>query len=183
MNMATAAQSHPDSIPALVRAFDVHHAITLYPEWTFAITHLDKRVENRESPRLTKIARKLIGKPLAIHAGAKQVDVDGMLITARWEGWTHHQAKMTGTGGALITGSSSFAKAEQRVDLDIRIEQAITCSAIVAVVRLTDILEPGDKRAPWHARDQYGWRFELLAALKRPITAKGHQGIWRLDGR
>ena len=54
---------------------------------------------------------------------------------------------------------------------------------LVAVVRVAELLEPGDKRAPWHAHDQYGIRFELVAALPRPITAKGAQGVWRLSGR
>jgi len=181
--------SNIDSIPALVREYDVHHALTLCPEWAWAIAALDKRVENRSgrSP-VVAAARKLIGKPLAIHAGAKLVDVDGMRITARWEGWSFSHARATvvparGPTAPATVETTIISKGPRRIELDTRLEQAIACSAIVAVVRPIEVLEPGAKRAPWHARDEYGIRFELVAALPRPITAKGAQGVWRLDGR
>ena len=91
--------SNIDSIPALVREYDVHHALTLYPEWAWAIVALDKRVENRSgrSP-VVAAARKLIGKPLAIHAGAKLVDVESMIATSRIEGWSWSRTMRAGAG-------------------------------------------------------------------------------------
>jgi len=94
--------SNIDSIPALVREYDVHHALTLCPEWAWAIAALDKRVENRSgrSP-VVAAARKLIGKPLAIHAGAKLVDVESMIATSRIEGWSWSRTKVGPAGMAL----------------------------------------------------------------------------------
>ena len=50
----------------------VTHAITLWPEWAYAIRHLGKDVENRgdTSKRSYVALRGYVGERIAIHAGA-----------------------------------------------------------------------------------------------------------------
>lgn len=72
-------------------------ALTLWPEWVYAIVHLGKRIENRGWPP----PESLIGQPFALHAGKSiggngrdpRLDVGSMLQIAsdagyRWEGKT-----------------------------------------------------------------------------------------------
>ena len=54
-------------IPRLRPSRGALRALTLWPEWAWAVCHLGKNVENRSWP----IPRGMVGETIAIHAGAR----------------------------------------------------------------------------------------------------------------
>lgn len=54
------------ALASFARATGIEYALTLWPEWAWAIANLDKRVENRTwAPPIS-----MVGKRIAIHSGA-----------------------------------------------------------------------------------------------------------------
>ena len=130
------------------------YVLTLWPEWAHAITHLGKRVENRGWKRDS-----MIGEDLAIHAGAKIGGHRGVsegLLEVEW-----------------------MAPATERFRSVLR-EADIVTSAIVAVVRVKDIVQ--DPGLPWAAAGQWNWVLDNVRVLKKPIPCSGKQGIWKIEG-
>lgn len=139
-------------------------ALTLWPEWAWAIHHLDKRVENRGWPIPG-------GSWYALHAG-KNVGgragvmprVDGLFMLdemARRAGWGRIGSHYMRDGGPVV-------------DCETR---PIQTSAIVGLFRVTAHLR--SSRDPWHVPGQIGNRFEYVP-LATPVPCKGAQGLWRV---
>lgn len=157
-------------------------ALTLHPEWAWAIVHLDKRVENRSwRPPESVIPD---GARFAIHAGSRIGGRDGdtfealaeVMLAAREAGWEHEQV---GAGWTLTKGGRSVALTEAAV-LGV-------AGRVVAIAALREILPPregiGDEPHPaWKVPGQYGWLLDDVAVLdygRQPVI-RGHQGLWRL---
>jgi len=133
-------------------------ALTLWQPWATLIAHGGKTVENRT----WRPPKKLIGGPLAIHAGKT------------WE------------RGA----TSSMSSAQRAAYLDAVRCLGVTSNwptgAIVAVARLDGVLRPGPGSlldiktddAIWWDDYQYGWILRDVRTLDEPIPAKGRQGVW-----
>lgn len=158
-------------------------AITLWPEWAWAIARLDKRIENRGwvPPRGALVP----GDWLAIHAGAniggrpgRKATNDGIytLVEAAYAvGWQSVGVEMP--TGPMLT---RFRRSEE--DVEVFVE----CSAIVAVAKYQDAfrapLEPQRCR-PWQAPSQagypcFGWLLTDVVTLPDPVPCKGKQGLW-----
>lgn len=124
-------------------------ALTLWPEWAWAICHLDKRVENRTwAPG----ARLPVGSRLAIHAGKY----------------------IGGTLGATDEGVEAvrfMARGAQTVGID-----RCTTSAIVAVVTIDGFDQ--EQRTKWDVPGLWHWRFRDVEVLATPIPCRGAQGLW-----
>ena len=58
-------------------------ALTLTPEWAWAVTALDKRVENRT----WRPPERMIGQRIAIHAGKARPDIGAVELMAGCSGW------------------------------------------------------------------------------------------------
>lgn len=165
-------------------------AITLWPEWAWAILHLGKDIENRGYP----LPESLIGKWIGLHAGKHVGGKPGFVATvAGWEGvanmagdcWEcQHSAPgpgWTGTPTAFVW--DPIAKDAPR-PTSTRIELATTplvTSAIVAVVRF------GRPRPPiafgggyWRVASQWGWPISDMMPLATPVPCKGAQGLWEV---
>lgn len=178
-----AALKDVDTISGLLAA-GVGHCLTLWPEWLFAITELDKRVENRDyAPPLW-----LQGKRIALHAGQyiggrkgkvsteEGIDsVTGMAVEAGWE------------PSAFSTDhfSCDLKKDEKTVRFgpDLIVRGAIAC-----IVTLARITRPRNKQRirgnpvvgdPWYT-GSFGWRFENIVKLTRPIPCSGNRKVWSL---
>ena len=148
-------------------------ALTLDGVWPWAITVLDKAVENR-SPRFAKsIAKQIGGGWLAIHAGknignrpgrpATNEAIRGLLAMALDAGWE---------GGPTI-----YNKGGRRVGFQ---ESDVRTSAIVAVCRVGRVLPPGES-APWKVTESAAVELLDVRVLPEPVPCKGKQGLWRLD--
>lgn len=159
-------------------------ALTLWPEWAFAIHHLDKRVENRTwlVPKdewfMLHAGKYVGGKPGGFH------EQDGMtsLREMAWlSGWTPKQAGRVGRPWSCvfshpthtaITAHDPSAPAETC--------NPILTSHILGAFRVTrhDAPYHGDTSG-WRVPDQVGNVFEYRP-LAAPVPCKGAQGLWRV---
>lgn len=123
-------------------------ALTLWPEWAWAITHLGKDAENRSERFARQIARRVGDGWLAIHAGMRR-PADFAAVAA-----------MSGMPyGVLIE------------------DARLTRGAIVALAKIGDVLEPG-AQAPWKLTFSAALALSPVVVLPEPISCKGQQGLW-----
>lgn len=131
------------------------NALTLKHPWALAIRDWGKRVENRTwAP-----PRHLIGKWLAIHGGADP------------------------KGRARIEALNDLRSLIQRgLAPQVSLADAIV-PGIVCVVRLARVVRVGDDdpivESPWF-HGPYGWVFDKVEPLPKPIRCPGKQGLWPL---
>lgn len=153
-------------------------AITLWPEWAWAICALGKNVENRTwRPTLRNCEQ------FAIHAGNSFGGylASGLTIEDIFEpvfemasraGWSLGYQRT----GNLIKGrhESSQASIEQEIS-------KIPTGKVVAITTLLGVRDPskgGNGVWPWWAEDQYGWMLRDTVVLPRPVLAKGCRSLW-----
>ena len=153
-----------------------YRALTLWPEWAWAIHHLDKRVENRTWALP-------IGEWFALHAGkspggkptleaACDADV-AIRLTAQSAGW-----QVATTNGDLRTSKVTFRKERHSVAWNVLETPTSTILGVFRVIR-TEPPNRGDLTG-WRVPGQVGNVLEYRP-LPAPIPGvKGAQGIWRL---
>ncbi len=157
---------------------DQRLALTIWPEWAWAIAHFGKDIENRTwvPPRY------IVGKWLAIHAGAhiggRKGDVallEGLSDLREMAESVADERGGDSMGGGLPEYSELISK--------------IATSAVVAVVKVKGHIY-GDAMG-WYAGPEtlnadgkvvpsYGWELASLIALPVPVKCKGAQGLWPL---
>lgn len=156
-------------------------AYTLKPHWAHAIAHLGKRCENRTRP----IPKGLVGKRVAIHAGAwsgiERVAWLDELDTA-FPGTMAERRERC--GGSLAPEGLSAGQAGRPAKPGV-----MRCSAFVATAVLASSCAPGadtlDLRdtqwTAWAMPGFWWWRLTDVRTLSSPVpTARGAQGPWRL---
>lgn len=165
--------------------FPVHlPCLTLWPEWAYAIVHLEKPVENRGWPP-PKIME---GKWMGIHAGKKiggseMSERDGMecmLLTADHAGVRFSQSHPSDIRDLRTLSHLEQAELVFRTTKAVRLQS----SHLVAVVRLGSAKPPevSDRvMRGWRRLSQWGWEFSEMAPLTAPIPCKGALGLWRLS--
>ena len=165
---------------AALNALGVRKALTLWPEWAWAICYLDKLVENRGwAP-----PESLIGQRIAIHAGAhiggrkgkfaRAEGVEAVLTTAVHAGWEISEQ--------FVRGHDIFVEMRKGAPLVEFNPGKITTGAIVAHARLAQVREGDpDEHSGWYF-GPCGWRIEDVVVLAEPIPMSGAQGLWELAG-
>jgi hypothetical protein len=147
-------------------------AVTIYPEWVWAILRLSKDCENRGfSPRKLKE-----GERLALHAGkyvggrpakdARQAALDALVFMARRAGW-----QPTPLGGLDMQFDRNGDQAVLRFD-------EIQRSAVVAVATLAGARRNSD--SPWGVPGQIHWGLADVVELPKPVRCPGERGLWSL---
>ena len=145
-------------------------ALTLWPEWAWAVHHLDKRVENRTWALP-------VGEWFALHAGkhiggrpGSEAALDGL----------HSLKSMANRAGwrfdtTLVTDEVSVDRKGRVVAAKIR---TIQTSAILGLFRVTrtEASNQGDLTG-WRVPDQVGNIFEYRP-LSLPVPCRGAQGLW-----
>jgi hypothetical protein len=126
-------------------------AITLWPEWVYAILHFGKDVENRtwRGPE---------GETLALHAGKHIVGSPSVNSTI--------------LGIDTVINVASFLN---RWSCLFHPDDVVT-SAIVATFRVGRIR--WNHPSKWSAADMWQWPIENLRVLPEPIHCRGMQGLW-----
>jgi len=129
-------------------------ALTLWPEWVYAVHHLGKRVENREWAIP-------IGRTFALHAGRSIGGRPGKV--AEEEG--------------LESVQFMARRAGVQMDFHLRAND-IGTSMIYGVFRVLSVDRPGEGALDgWRVPDAFGNNFRYWP-LREPISVKGAQGLW-----
>ena len=141
-------------------------ALTLWPEWAYAIAHLGKRVENRtwEPPA------SLIGQRIAIHAGKHVGGRAG--APAMFEGAC---ALIDTAEAAGVVGVIQNAVGRKSISAR-QLSEIVTASAIVATARLVGF--DREQRTPWDVPGMIHWRLEDVLLVDPVIPCSGRQGLW-----
>ena len=158
------------------------NALTLWPEWAWAIHNLDKRVENRG----WKIP---LGRWFALHAGkhiggrpggaAEEAGMFDLIHMAARAGWYSDLFGVTaGSWSIQFRRQGGVGTTAHDPRCKMASANTVRTSAILGVFRVTEH-QPVDGRGPWKARGQIGNVFEYVP-LASPIACKGAQGLWTL---
>lgn len=153
-------------------------AITLWPEWAYAITQLGKRVENRT----WHPPRSLVGQRFAIHAGASiggrkgrvalSEAIDSVTMTAQSCGWEHEW----NTDDGELIDSASLWRGEEQAFLDAFIPtSAIVCTAVLDRVECD---KWHDDTPPWGVMGSVWWMLRDVVVFETPLPMKGKLGLW-----
>ena len=163
------------ALASLRRAVGVDYALTVWPEWAWAVDNLDKLVENRGWP----LPANMIGKRFAVHAGAHiggrkgapaaREGIEAVATMAALAGWTVTQASVH----ALDFSKDGVVK---RMTFSEIPRSAITSMAVLASCTAPSPVHSDDG---WYTGD-YGFRLADRQALPAPIHCSGAQGFWRL---
>lgn len=140
-------------------------AITLWPEWAYAVAHLGKNIENRtwEPPD------GLLGQMIAIHGG---VSIGGR--ASKKPGFAFEAIRQMTLTAAMCGQSEDVLRT---ITPGVVTEKG---RGIVAVARLKGVhRHPEGLR--WYAGDNlFGWVLGDVYTLPRPVPCMGAQGLWRL---
>jgi hypothetical protein len=151
-------------------------ALTLYPEWAWAILHLDKRVENRSKALPKGMAGQLVALHAGKHIGGKKGHpshmrgINNLRGVASWAGWK------PGPPGAEWR---TFSRQETRVNMQ---DFPMHTSSIVAFIRFGLSVRPdtGDLTG-WRVPDCHGWPIVEVMRLKEPVPVdRGALGFWEI---
>lgn len=148
-------------------------AVTLWPEWAFAVVRLGKRVENRDFALGRRHAW------LAIHAGAH---VGGR--AARWAraaGLRALRDEAAPRGHDVEPSQVTYGDGCVGVTVDGS-AAAIATSAIVAVARFAGSqAPPHSKLPPWGRAGYHHWIIETVRTFDPIGGVRGNVGLWRCD--
>lgn len=154
-------------------------ALTLWPEWAWAIHYLDKRNENRGWPIP-------LGEWFALHAGksiggrpgamAEHEAIQAVGTMAYRAGWNVRSVGRAGDSWS-VTFTHPLGGSTVMHDPRCTAEDAnpVHISAILGLFRVTDHLRSSSD--PWHVPGQIGNVFDYRP-LREPIPCKGAQGLW-----
>lgn len=163
-------------------------ALTLWPEWVPAFTHMQKRVENRPWAPTADLIKGMFEREtprLALHAG---VSWPG----PKSERWLRFEA-VANKAGYLVSnvepGKMLVTRPNVRgfrmVDVPLghvfarcSIHMVTNNGAVEQCVRASSLERaPELQHDPW-AFGPYCWWLEKLAILDEPVPARGHQKLW-----
>lgn len=155
-------------------------ALTLWPEWAWAICYLGKRVENRGWKD-----DRLVGSYLALHAGksvggaprrgAASAGVDAVADMALRAGWE--------VAGRHLDDAEPWVEIKEPgsdYTMPLGTSWGVSRGAVVAVAKVTGFVAPEGDGGPWHVPGQWGWQLDEVVVLGTPVAARGHQRLWRL---
>lgn len=160
-------------------------ALTLYPEWSHAVAHLGKNLENRSWP----FPRAMIGQRIAIHAGAHVGGRSGrpamehglaVLDVAAFASYmpivVRHGTKTTPAGVMYVGAPGGHWS-------DIVTSAVIATAVVWADVDREHRSEhfPDTHFPPWSEQGaDHWWRLLDVEVLAKPVPCRGFVGLWTL---
>lgn len=157
-------------------------AITIWPEWVWAITRLGKNIENRT--RTTHVLKP--GDLLAIHAGAYLGGTQKYVRPAVAFYPVQVMAARSGWRLGVEAADNSIIAYNTRTPSTVQDRiHTLPYGSVAAVATFGGVLEPGsvargEELWPWWASDQYGYILEKVQRLPTPVYCRGQQGLWTL---
>jgi hypothetical protein len=163
----------------------VRYALTLFPEWAWAVEHLGKDIENRPWQPAKTLA---MGEWMGVHAGAfvggskahsmeaMRVALDRVARRAERSDWS-----VVVEVGDLCY-SYHYTRGDEKRTMTCRHRSQpwqpgdLPVRAIVAVARLTDVTTRSP--SPWAAPGDLHWKLGEVKTLPRPIPHTGRWGLW-----
>jgi uncharacterized protein YeaO (DUF488 family) len=155
-------------------------ALSLYPEWAWAVAYLGKDIENRDWQR-----HSLFNRWLAIHGGKS---IGGKPITKKSGALSDGHAEAldcmirTAAGAGALSGFGRLAHEYLDYTADNpevleRVGRRILAQGcgIVALARVGLCVERSDSR--WFF-GPYGFELQEVAVLSKPVPCSGAQGLW-----
>lgn len=149
-------------------------ALTLWPEWAYAVCHLGKRVENRPWAPTERQLRP--GERFAIHAGKSVGGAPGRAAYQRGIVAVRDMAWRAGWATPMPNGN--FVLTEEEAEAMRRLEMCPT-SAIVATAVLDRVAQ--DDSLPWAVPGSFHWCLRDVVVLDRPVPCRGLQKLWRVS--
>lgn len=154
-------------------------ALTLYPEWPWAFTVLDKRLENRG----WRPPSWLMGKYFCLHSGARinggasvKDGLEGLEYMAQDAGWETRLTRIDVDAKHFKLCCTRHGDGVERV-LDTR---TMVKSAIMCVVKLVGV--KFNQPLPWAIPNSLHWIIdEKVHVLEQPVHTPGQRGLWKLD--
>lgn len=142
-------------------------ALSIWPEWNYAIGYLGKRIENRGQGVATA-ARRLVGRWIALHGSA---NIGG--IPHRRDG------RFTRDHVAAVQDMLEVARLNGSKLDEITIRDLIENGrGITQLARLRAVRSPPDARQGWHMPDRFGLEFDDPVILLAPVPCPGALGFW-----
>lgn len=162
------------------------HALTLWPEWAWAIAYLPeplaKRCENRTWTPSPKQLQP--GDWLAIHAGAIACSRFGTVWSERLNAMTRaaweEQKRVARASGGKLERCRLLHHFTNEIGGCLQldgVELVTPAASIIAVARVTGWDQ--DQRTAWDVLGQWHWRLDDVRVLDEPVPCKGRQGLWR----
>lgn len=158
-------------------------ALTLWPEWAWAVCNLDKDVENRTY----RPPKGIVGQRIAIHAGkrigGKYVRDSKMAISC----YETMASKASEAGWypeifdkyILFKYNKTIYGGYERLLFDEFDGVVMGCVVATAIVGSISRLKQGEIE-PWAAYGQYQWHLLDVHVLKDPVICSGNQRLWTL---
>jgi len=167
-------------------------AISLWPEWVYAIANLNKRVENRS----WTAPRKMVGTKIGIHAGKSFGGINKRPARMYFEPVVELGLKAgykfkdiyssTGPRSCWVgfrvfrpDGSEGFPMDARILPRGALIATAVLVSSSFLYAGRSSY-EDGTLVTAWSAEGNYGWQLEDVRLLEDPIFMRGNQGIWKV---
>ena len=162
-------------------------ALTIWPEWVWAILHLDKHIENRTwDPRTRGLQ---VGHRLALHAGAYLGGRKGKPATMEALEAVQGMAQRAGWTAQIKRGTLRCSRLTPEGWQHARLDPS-TCvrSALAGVATYRGLANVG----LWHEKSSSGgawgvpgslhWQLADVKSLATPLPCKGAQGLWTPSG-
>ncbi len=160
---------------------DTMYALTLWPEWLPAFTHMGKRVENRTWMPPSW----LLGQRIALHAG-KQIGGGKRAAGIRWLGETAtHAGWMVFTDGldmsfVRLPGLPPGVGPEGFTHAHIHLGAVVATAELYGVSRVAH-LKSTAAYSPWAILGSVHWLLRDVVVLPKPVPMRGRQGLWKCE--
>ena len=167
--------------------------LTTWPEFAFAISDLDKRIENRTWLPPEGVIRTWIGIHAGKHLGgragkvAMKEGVDALIEQASSNGWVsvwvRDTLKFYRPGDMTDPKAFSIEDVPKSGIVALAFLESVTRKDVVTEMEVPgSSLDPGEPNyhytAPWGFRDRFHWRFSSVLTLDKPVPCNGKQGLW-----
>lgn len=163
-------------------------ALTLHPEWAWAILNLDKRVENRRWPPPPVLTAKRFLLHAGAHLGGRPGDrsahdgTERMLRATSCAGW--RVVRISGRVRPYRLVAHLYSERHRGnvpavLDTDEIVRGAIVGSAVLDGCTTVILSTPTIR--PWAESGCYVWLLSGVAHVLPPIPAKGRQRFWRFN--
>lgn len=172
-------------------------ALTVFPEWAYAIRFLGKDVENRT----WQPPKNIIGRRIALHSGLKvggrsaptarseqiRFYYDNMMEKARIAGIESerfgNEKIVWRAGDEVLLNGRAYRPGEIISEMIFKtlLRGAIFATAEIETSPICRVSLGDNVISPWVADGKYPWILKNVSFLDRPVMCTGRQAVWALS--